>query len=84
VSYGGFGGGLRAIEQLRLVFAELHAVTIRDTVSFDNHWERFDEEGRLIDADGPNVAAKTLLNSLSWWGSVLHDARVDTPYNPQG
>jgi len=31
VSYGGHGGGLRAIEQLRLVFAELHAVTVTDS-----------------------------------------------------
>src|SRR5262245_18097582 len=34
VSYGGISGGLRAVEQLRQVFAELHAVTVRDTVSF--------------------------------------------------
>src|SRR3954452_10012429 len=34
VSYGGIAGGLRAVEQLRQVFTELHAVTIRDTVSF--------------------------------------------------
>jgi NAD(P)H-dependent FMN reductase len=34
VSYGGVSGRLRAVEQLRLVFAELHAMTVRDTVSF--------------------------------------------------
>ncbi len=32
VSYGGVSGGLRAVEHLRLVFAELHAVGIRDGV----------------------------------------------------
>lgn len=36
VSYGGISGGLRAVEHLRQVFAELHAVTVRDTVSFHN------------------------------------------------
>ncbi|GAA4061152.1 NAD(P)H-dependent oxidoreductase [Actinomadura miaoliensis] len=41
VSYGGMSGGLRAVEQLRLVFSELHATTIRDTVSFPICWERF-------------------------------------------
>lgn len=30
VSYGGVSGGLRAVEPLRVVFAELHAVTIRE------------------------------------------------------
>ena len=34
VVYGGRSGGLRAAEQLRLVFAELHAITIRDTLGF--------------------------------------------------
>ncbi len=32
VSYGGASGGIRAVEQLRQVFAELHAVTLRDGV----------------------------------------------------
>ena len=35
-SDGGLAGGLRAVEQLRQVFAELHAVTMRDTVSFQS------------------------------------------------
>src|SRR5579884_3872199 len=47
VSYGGISGGLRAVEQLRLVFAELHAVTIRDSVSFAAAWEQFDATGIL-------------------------------------
>ena len=47
VSYGGISGGLRAVEQLRLVFAELHAVTIRDSVSFAGAWEQFDANGVL-------------------------------------
>jgi NAD(P)H-dependent FMN reductase len=33
VAYGGASGGLHAVEQLRLAFAERHAVTVRDTVS---------------------------------------------------
>ncbi|MBV9847297.1 MAG: NAD(P)H-dependent oxidoreductase, partial [Kutzneria sp.] len=45
VSYGGFSGGLRAVEQLRPVFAELRAVTIRETVSFPLYWQLFDENG---------------------------------------
>jgi len=43
VSYGGMAGGLRAVEALRLVFAELHAVTIRDTVSLHNPWAPADD-----------------------------------------
>ncbi|WP_035857593.1 NADPH-dependent FMN reductase [Cryptosporangium arvum] len=80
VSYGGHGGGLRAIEQLRLVFAELHAATVRESVSFDRHWERFGADGVLVDADVPSAAAKALLDQLVWWGQALHDAREVRPY----
>jgi NAD(P)H-dependent FMN reductase len=80
VSYGGRGGGLRAIEQLRLVFAELHAVTVRDSVSFDRHWERFDDAGALSDAEEPDAAAKVLLDQLAWWARALHEARTARPY----
>ena len=52
VSYGGLAGGLRAVEQLRLVFAELHATTVRDTVSFHNFYECFDDAGQPHDRTG--------------------------------
>ena len=48
----GIAGGLRAVEQLRLVFAELHATTIRDTVSFHNCTGCFDDAGQPIDPTG--------------------------------
>jgi NAD(P)H-dependent FMN reductase len=81
VSYGGFAGGLRAVEQLRQVFAELHAVTVRDTVSFHNYPELFDDVGELRDQQGPNAAAKVLLDRLAWWGRALRSARASTPYD---
>lgn len=80
VSYGGLGGGLRAVEQLRQVFAELHAVTVRDTVSFHGAWTRFDEEGRPLDEEVVNGAAKTMLDQLVWWGTALREARAKRPY----
>src|SRR5512139_2842381 len=64
VSYGGMSGGLRAVEQLRLVFAELHAVSVRDTVSFHNVQERFDAHGRPVEPGGCNAAAKVMLDQL--------------------
>src|SRR5690606_29146618 len=48
VSYGGISGGLRAVEQLRQVFAELHASTLRDCVSFADSARRFDAGGTLL------------------------------------
>jgi NAD(P)H-dependent FMN reductase len=80
VSYGGISGGLRAVEQLRLVFAELHAVTVRDTVSFHVAWERFGPDGRPRCPDGCAAAAKTMLDQLVWWARALHDARAVHSY----
>jgi NAD(P)H-dependent FMN reductase len=72
VSYGGISGGLRAVEQLRLVFAELHTVTIRDSVSFAGAWEQFDADGTL--------SMDAMLRRLHWWAVSLAHARSVWPY----
>lgn len=75
VSYGGLSGGLRAVEHLRQVFAELHATTIRETVSLHRHPLLFDESGGLLDPSGPAAAAKAMLDDLVWWAAALRTAR---------
>ncbi|MFJ9522009.1 NADPH-dependent FMN reductase [Kitasatospora sp. NPDC101801] len=80
VSYGGLGGGLRAVEQLRLIFAELHAVTVRDSVSLHGPWSGLGPDGAPRDTDVPAGAVKGMLGQLAWWGRVLRDARSTHPY----
>lgn len=80
VSYGGISGGLRAVEQLRLVFAELHAVTIRDTVSFLFAWEQFDADGEPVQGEIVEEAMTILLDRLLWWAKALLKAREAEPY----
>ncbi|HEX7036325.1 MAG TPA: NAD(P)H-dependent oxidoreductase [Pseudomonadales bacterium] len=80
VCYGGQSGGIRAVEQLRLVFAELHAATVRDIVSFANAWEQFDEHGVLKDPARAQRAMAAMLGSLRWWASALRYARQVAPY----
>lgn len=80
VSYGGLGGGLRAVEHLRQVFAELHATTVRDSVSFHGAGRCFDADGKLLDAEVPEGAAKGMLDQLTWWGLALRNARKTLPY----
>lgn len=82
VSYGGISGGIRAAEQLRQVFVEMHAVTIRDSVTFAMAWEQFDEEGKLKHAARAERQMNTVLNRLAWWAAALRDARDKTPYAP--
>ena len=80
VSYGGIAGGLRSVEQLRQVCAELHMVSIRDCVSLHNCHDMFDETGGLIEPVGPDAAAGAMLDQLVWWAVTLRDARSARPY----
>lgn len=75
VSYGGISGGLRAVEHLRPVFAEVHAVTVRDTVSFHNAGGLFGADGRLKEPEGPDTAAGAMLDQLTWWARALRTDR---------
>jgi NAD(P)H-dependent FMN reductase len=80
VSYGGQSGGRHAIEHLRHVFAELHATTLRDTISITKYFEQFGQDGNPIDPTELNAAAKTLLTQLEWWTRALGEARDKRPF----
>ncbi|MCQ0970851.1 NAD(P)H-dependent oxidoreductase [Paracoccus sp. TK19116] len=84
VSYGGISGGLRAVEALRPVFAELHAMTLRDSVSFAMPWGKFDEQGQITDPqmrDGAEAAMAVFGDRLRWWVDALVAARAMEPYD---
>lgn len=81
VSYGGLSGGLRAVEHLRPVFAELHTVTVRDTVSFHGGRLCFGADGLPTQPVECGAAALRLLDQLAWWGLILRDARETRPYS---
>lgn len=79
VSYGAISGGLRAVEHLRVVMAELNATTIRNTVSLHNAWGLFDDEQRMTEP-ASDAAVKVMLDQLAWWALALRDARTARPY----
>ncbi|WP_405968616.1 NAD(P)H-dependent oxidoreductase [Streptomyces sp. NBC_00015] len=79
VSYGGMSGGLWSVSHLRHVFTELHAVPLREQLIFHQVWNRFDGDAPR-DAQDSEVAAKTLLSRLVWWGEALRTARAVRPY----
>ncbi|GAB2689181.1 NADPH-dependent FMN reductase [Nocardia thraciensis] len=79
VGYGGLSGGLRAIEQLRQVVAEIHMVSIRESVSFHEAKRKFDADGNTEDGAAKD-AAQRLLRQLSWWARHLRVARAADPY----
>ena len=78
VSYGGVSGGLRAVEALRLVFAEMQAVTIRDGLSFPMAWAIFDADGGTPDFHA-RLAADVMFGQLAWWAVALQRARTELP-----
>lgn len=75
VSYGGVSGGLRAVEHLRHVFAELHAVGLRDTVSFHGPFNGFGDDGPS-DPAGAELAVEAQLADLRWWTTTLRAGRA--------
>ncbi|HIT77074.1 MAG TPA: NAD(P)H-dependent oxidoreductase [Candidatus Avipropionibacterium avicola] len=75
VSYGGRTGGLQSIDALRGVFTEFHAVTLRDTITFANQADHFDDRGHPVDVELTTRLAASFLDQLTWWGLALREAR---------
>jgi NAD(P)H-dependent FMN reductase len=72
VAWGGTGG-VRVVEQLRLVTIELDMVPTRWAVHIPNPW--FIKEISDIATDQNNAAASALLDHLTWWTGALKSAR---------
>jgi NAD(P)H-dependent FMN reductase len=82
VSYGGISGGLRAVEHLRQVFAEVNAVVVRESVCFIEAWGQWDNEGHWPkNPDIAIAATKSMLDQLAWWARALSEARAKRPYS---
>ncbi|NRP74138.1 Chromate reductase [Ensifer psoraleae] len=81
VSYGGASGGIRAVEQLRQVFGELHTVTMRDGISFSKAWSKFDAAGNLYKPEEMRAPLFLMMDRLTWWARTLKNARKTTPYS---
>jgi len=65
VGYGGPGGGIRAVEQLRQVVVELSMFPLRQQVVVPNVYQAFDGSGALIAGAGPDRQAVAVLDELA-------------------
>ena len=82
VSYGGSANGARAVEQLRLVMAELHVATVRSQVllSLFSDFENFS----VFTPDERREAALTaMLDEVLAWGGALRTLRLNLPKEVQ-
>ena len=71
VGYGGPGGGLRAVEQLRQVVVELEMVPMRQQVAIAGVYAAFDQDGRLADPEQYDRQAGAVLDELAGWTARL-------------
>jgi NAD(P)H-dependent FMN reductase len=71
VGYGGPGGGLRAVEQLRQVVVELEMVPMRQQVAIAGVYAAFDRDGRLADPEQYDRQAGAVLDELAGWTARL-------------
>jgi NAD(P)H-dependent FMN reductase len=76
VSYGGAGGGVRAVEQMRQVAVELDMVPVRHQVAIPRVWAACGPDGALLDP--PREEAALLLDDIAWWAGALRGARAAT------
>ena len=75
VGYGGPGGGVRAVEQLRQVVVELEMVPMRQQVAIANVYAAFDPDGHLANPRGHDRHAVAVLDELTRWSATLAAAR---------
>lgn len=73
VSYGGSSGGVRAVEQLRLVAVELKMAPLRANVAIPRVFRQV-EDGHF-DGDEFVESANRMLDDLLWWAQALAAAR---------
>lgn len=75
VSYGAGSGGIRAVEHLRGVFAEVYATTTRNGVPLSAPWSHLDADGRFQAPESARAALAATLAELRWWALALRTAR---------
>ncbi|GAC68649.1 NADPH-dependent FMN reductase [Gordonia soli] len=92
VSYGAMSGGIRAVEHLRTVLAELYMTGTRNTVVLQHPWDHVidgtldlsrgaGDDTRTFDRAGRAAAAResalAAFGELRWWAVALAAARRD-------
>lgn len=75
VSYArGAGGGIRAVEQLRINVIELQMAPIHDAIHISQVLDTIDENGNLLKGHYEERLA-SLMDELLWWAKALKTAR---------
>lgn len=81
VGYGASGGGVRAIEHLRLVLAELKVATVRAHVALAiaDDWSDRADPTSFAPRDAHTARARALLDETVAWSRALRAVRIPGP-----
>ncbi len=74
VAYG-VTGGIRAVQDLRLVVANLSMYDLRDEVNIANYWAQLDDAGKFVANEAQDTEAHKLLNNIAFWADQFKEAR---------
>jgi NAD(P)H-dependent FMN reductase len=75
VGYSGdSGGGIRAVEQLRLISIYFQMAPIAKAIYIPAVWRKFNEDGQMIDPIAERNV-KPFFEQLIWWSRLLQQAR---------
>jgi NAD(P)H-dependent FMN reductase len=77
VSYGSGGGGVRAVEHLRDIVAQVKMFDLREQVIITNYWEQMNDKGEFQPSDAQNKTADALLNELVFWTVQMKQSREE-------
>ena len=75
VSYGS-SGGVRAVEHLRLIMAEVHVATVRAQAWFASAYD-FDSNRAFRPSANKERSVSTMLDQVVAWGRALRTVRAD-------
>jgi NAD(P)H-dependent FMN reductase len=77
VSYGAYGGGIRAVQQLREISGNLGFIPLQDNVPIRNYWEQKDADGNFQPTAEQIETAHKLLKNISFWSTKLRPIRQE-------
>lgn len=80
ISYGGLSGGIRAVEQLRLVSVELEMIPIRHQVIIHRVRSAFDENGKIKDEEFYNKQLNSAVDAIVKWSLAMRSVRKNLTY----
>ena len=76
ISWGAIAGGVRAVEHLRGILAELKVYDLREQIVIPNFYLKFDDQGRYRFGEAEEQQATAMLDELVFWTEQMRTARA--------